>query len=93
MRCSALGVFAVLGRLNHALVWLGARHHRFQLSAPLKKHTRMKGSRVNPLHGFLGVMCTALEGRQDAEWDNYSASWGYHPDSGLDIVVEINDEN
>lgn len=35
----------------------------------------------------------ALDGRQDAEWDNYSASWGYHPDSGLDIVVEMNDEN
>ncbi|SDH59045.1 hypothetical protein SAMN04488693_101659 [Arthrobacter subterraneus] len=34
----------------------------------------------------------ALDGRQEAEWENYSASWGYHPDSGLDIVVEISDE-
>lgn len=34
----------------------------------------------------------ALDGRQDAKWENYSASWGYHPDSGLDIVVEISDE-
>ena len=31
----------------------------------------------------------ALDGRQSATWDNYSASWGYHPDNGLDIVIEL----
>ena len=30
----------------------------------------------------------ALDGRQTGTWDNYSASWGYHPDNGLDIVIE-----
>jgi hypothetical protein len=31
----------------------------------------------------------ALDGRQAAEWKNLSASWGYHPDDGLDVVVEV----
>lgn len=30
----------------------------------------------------------ALDGRQSAEWDDLAASWGYHPDNGLDLVVE-----
>ena len=30
----------------------------------------------------------ALDGRQDAAWSNYSATWGYHPDDGLDVIVE-----
>ena len=29
----------------------------------------------------------ALDGRQSASWDGYSASWSYHPDSGLNIVL------
>lgn len=29
----------------------------------------------------------ALDGRQSGEWDGFKASWKYHPDSGLDIVV------
>ena len=35
----------------------------------------------------------ALDGRQTADWDQFSASWGYHPDNGLDIVVEAADSN
>lgn len=31
----------------------------------------------------------ALDGRQSADWDGLSASWGYHPDNGLDIVIEV----
>lgn len=31
----------------------------------------------------------ALDGRQSADWDEFAASWGYHPDSGLNIVIEI----
>ncbi|WP_438853900.1 hypothetical protein [Agromyces sp. M3QZ16-3] len=34
----------------------------------------------------------ALDGRQDAEWDDLAASWGYHPDNGLDIVIETTSE-
>jgi hypothetical protein len=33
----------------------------------------------------------ALDGRQSADWDRFTASWGYHPDSGLNIVIEIAD--
>ncbi|MFB9797380.1 hypothetical protein ACFFON_10600 [Arthrobacter citreus] len=33
----------------------------------------------------------ALDGRQSADWDKFTASWGYHPDSGLNIVIEIAD--
>jgi hypothetical protein len=29
----------------------------------------------------------ALDGRQSAEWEGYSASWTYHPDAGLDVIV------
>ena len=31
----------------------------------------------------------ALDGRQTGTWEEYSASWGYHPDNGLDIVIEM----
>lgn len=30
----------------------------------------------------------ALDGQQTADWDGFTASWGYHPDTGLDVVVE-----
>lgn len=29
----------------------------------------------------------ALDGRQQAEWDEMAASWSYHPDSGLAITI------
>ncbi|MFU8947910.1 hypothetical protein ACLRGF_14390 [Mycetocola zhadangensis] len=31
----------------------------------------------------------ALDGRQTATWNDLAASWGYHPDDGLDIVIEV----
>lgn len=31
------------------------------------------------------------DGWQSAEWDDVSASWGYHPDDGLDIIFELDD--
>lgn len=30
----------------------------------------------------------ALDGTRDAAWDDYEASWTYHPDSGLNIQIE-----
>lgn len=30
----------------------------------------------------------ALDGRQTATWHGYSASWGYHPEDGMNLVVE-----
>jgi len=30
----------------------------------------------------------ALDGRQAAEWDGIEASWSYHPDSGMDVILE-----
>ncbi len=30
----------------------------------------------------------ALDGRQEASWDGYLISWTYHPDSGLDLIIE-----
>ena len=30
----------------------------------------------------------ALDGNQSAQWGDFSATWGYHPDSGLDVIVE-----
>lgn len=30
----------------------------------------------------------ALDGFQSGEWDNYTASWNYHPDNGLLLIIE-----
>jgi hypothetical protein len=32
---------------------------------------------------------SALQGRQAAEWDDVSASWTYHPDNGLDVILTL----
>ncbi|GAB1644280.1 hypothetical protein [Krasilnikovia sp. MM14-A1259] len=29
----------------------------------------------------------ALDGRQEDSWSGYSASWIYHPDDGLDVII------
>jgi len=31
-----------------------------------------------------------LDGRQSGEWDGFSASWGYHPDSGANLIIVQN---
>lgn len=31
----------------------------------------------------------SLDGRLEGAWENYEASWSYHPDSGMNFVVEI----
>lgn len=31
----------------------------------------------------------ALDGRQTAEWDGIEASWSYHPDTGLDVLLTV----
>ena len=41
---------------------------------------------------FLGVVLglaasRALDGTQEQSWGDYSASWTYHPDDGLNIVI------
>lgn len=30
----------------------------------------------------------ALDGRQDASWDDFTASWTYHPNSGLELILQ-----
>ncbi|GLU91365.1 hypothetical protein [Agromyces sp. NBRC 114283] len=29
----------------------------------------------------------ALDGKQTAEWDDITATWTYHPDEGLDVIL------
>jgi hypothetical protein len=29
----------------------------------------------------------ALDGRQTATWGDFEASWTYHPDNGLNLVI------
>ncbi|TFC79409.1 hypothetical protein E3O45_03785 [Cryobacterium sp. TMS1-20-1] len=50
-----------------------------QLDVPDSVNTRIGSTR-------------ALDGRQTATWADFDASWGYHPDSGLDIVVELSQQ-
>lgn len=33
----------------------------------------------------------SLDGRQEGEWGDISASWSYHPDDGLDIIFELHE--
>ncbi|MGO2634635.1 MAG: hypothetical protein ACTII7_10220 [Galactobacter sp.] len=33
----------------------------------------------------------ALDGRQEDAWGGFKASWTYHPDDGLNLVIEIQD--
>lgn len=47
----------------------------FRLDMPDAVMTRMDNTR-------------ALDGTQEASWSVYSAWWTYHPDSGLNMVVE-----
>ncbi|WP_033104840.1 hypothetical protein [Microbacterium profundi] len=35
----------------------------------------------------------AMDGRQEGSWDGYVASWTYHPDDGLSILIEIDTKN
>ena len=30
----------------------------------------------------------ALDGMEEATWDQFTATWTYHPDNGLDIIIE-----
>lgn len=32
-------------------------------------------------------MTRALDGVQSASWDSYTATWNYHPDSGLNLII------
>lgn len=34
----------------------------------------------------------ALDGRQNAEWENLVATWSYHPDAGLNMTLQTEDE-
>lgn len=31
----------------------------------------------------------SLDGRQSDEWGDVEASWSYHPDNGLDVILEL----
>lgn len=31
----------------------------------------------------------ALDGMQTATWDDITATWTYHPDDGLDVILEL----
>lgn len=45
-----------------------------EVEAPDSVMSRMDGTR-------------ALDGMQEAEWSGLSASWTYHPDNGLDVIL------
>ena len=47
-----------------------------ELGAPATVASRMQGTR-------------ALDGTQEAEWDDIIVRWTYHPDNGLDSVIEF----
>ena len=35
----------------------------------------------------------SLDGMQDATWPGYAASWNYHPNNGLNIIVETQEQS
>lgn len=46
-----------------------------ELGAPESLYSRIDSTR-------------ALDGTREAAWDGYTASWTYHPDNGLNMIVE-----
>lgn len=46
-----------------------------ELEAPDSLFSRMDSTR-------------AMDGTQNATWGNFTASWNYHPDNGLNVIVE-----
>ncbi|MCA1655830.1 MAG: hypothetical protein LC635_05200, partial [Pseudonocardiaceae bacterium] len=46
----------------------------YELDAPRSVTARMDSTR-------------ALDGMQTATWEGYEASWTYHPDAGLDLII------
>lgn len=34
----------------------------------------------------------ALDGRQTGSWSGFTVSWGYHPDNGLNVIVETQEQ-
>lgn len=46
-----------------------------ELGAPLSVLSKVEGT-------------TAMMGRQTDSWDDYQATWTYHPDNGLELIVE-----
>ncbi|GAA1859118.1 hypothetical protein GCM10009715_03330 [Paeniglutamicibacter psychrophenolicus] len=34
----------------------------------------------------------ALDGRQTGSWSGFTVSWGYHPDDGLNVIVETQEQ-
>lgn len=46
-----------------------------ELGSPASIQARMKTTR-------------ALDGRQSGSWSGFTVSWSYHPDNGLNIIVE-----
>jgi hypothetical protein len=34
----------------------------------------------------------ALDGRQSDSWDGFAASWSYHPDTGMDLIVSFDEQ-
>lgn len=34
----------------------------------------------------------SLDGMQDATWSGYAASWNYHPDNGMNLIVESREQ-
>jgi hypothetical protein len=47
----------------------------FELSIPTSITARMDSTR-------------ALDGVQTGTWDSYTVTWSYHPDTGLDLIIE-----
>jgi hypothetical protein len=31
----------------------------------------------------------SIDGRQSEDWDGFEANWTYHPDDGLDVILEL----
>lgn len=49
-----------------------------QLAIPTRITARMEATR-------------ALDGMQSAEWDEFAATWTFHPDAGLNIILSLNE--
>ncbi len=51
-----------------------------ELATPTRVITAMESTR-------------ALDGRQSESWDGFTAAWSYHPDSGMDVIITLDEES
>jgi hypothetical protein len=86
--CAPDSAYAVIGDGGDSLVLRSEGRRASGLSAAELRCFMAELEVTDAIMNELGTT-RALDGRQGADWDGYHATWTYHPDSGLAMVVTV----